>query len=274
MKKMTCEKFRESFPAYLAEQLDLKTRREVDAHLAVCQGCQNEFAQIASIWQQLGSIPDEEPTPQLNQRFGMMLSAYQNGLNLNRKTPAFISRIRNFFELGLFKQPAFQLAIALICFVSGLFIGQQLNNGVQTNSEITALKAEVKEMRQMVTLSLLTQSSSSERLRGISLSTRLTDPPQPLLSALLNTLNSDPNVNVRLATVDALYLFSDNKPVRTALIQSLAHQTSPLVQIAVIDLLVAIREKSSLDALKKLLENDDLHQTVKQRVSWGVDQLI
>ena len=171
-------------------------------------------------------------------------------------------------------KPAFQLALALLCLTAGFLIGRKIDYTAHPTNEIAQLRNEIMEMRQMVSLSLLNQPSSSERLRGVSWSYRVHQPAEQLLFALLNTLNSDPNVNVRLAAVDALYLFCDNEKTRNELIQSLAKQPSPLVQIALIDLLVEIREKKSLDALRNLIEDQKINQSVKQRAEWGIKQLI
>ena len=119
-------------------------------------------------------------------------------------------------------------------------------------------------MQQMVSLSLLKQNSTSERLQGVSWSTRVVEPSEPLLSALMNTIDSDPNVNVRIAAAEALYVFGDVPGVTDKLIHSLSQQTSPLVQITVIDLLAGIQEKKSIEALRSLIENQDVNPTVKE----------
>ena len=59
-------------------------------------------------------------------------------------------------------------------------------------------------MRQMVALSLMQEQSASERLRGVSWAMPRAVDDTEVLSALLTTVNQDPNVNVRLAAVDAL----------------------------------------------------------------------
>ena len=86
-------------------------------------------------------------------------------------------------------------------------------------------------------------------------------------------MNADPNVNVRLAAVDALFAFRDRPGIRNALIASLSRQTSPLVQISLIDLLVEIRERRSLEALRDLLQNEHIDQTVKQHAEKRIKEL-
>jgi HEAT repeat protein len=91
---------------------------------------------------------------------------------------------------------------------------------------------------------------------------------------LVNTLNTDPNINVRLAAVEALYLFRNQPGVRDNLTNSLALQDSPLVQVALIDLLVEIREQRASEALKALIKNEKLNPDVKKLAEQGIKQLI
>ena len=79
------------------------------------------------------------------------------------------------------------------------------------------------------------------------------NPANETLEALLYTLNHDPNLNVRLSAVDALYLFTGHPLVKQGLLDSLHKQTSPLVQIALIDLIADMREKQAIKSLKELL---------------------
>jgi HEAT repeat protein len=100
------------------------------------------------------------------------------------------------------------------------------------------------------------------------------DPDPSLIAALLDTLDNDPSVNVRLSAVDALYLFSGREQVKAALSASLARQTSPLVQIALIDLLVSLKEKQAATALKKLLNDKKIMPEVQQRAQLGISRII
>ena len=80
-------------------------------------------------------------------------------------------------------------------------------------------------------------------------------------------------MNVRLAAVEALYLFHDHPKVKKGLIDSLSRQSSPMVQAALIDLMVSIRERRAVDALKSLLEQEDLNPEIKDRAEKGIQRL-
>jgi len=76
-----------------------------------------------------------------------------------------------------------------------------------------------------------------ERIRGVSYASQVRRPDQQTEQALLSALNHDENVNVRLRAVDALENLAGNSAIQRALVDALPLQDSPLVQIAIIDVL-------------------------------------
>jgi HEAT repeat protein len=135
------------------------------------------------------------------------------------------------------------------------------------------MHAQVQSLRTVVALSLLDRQSATSRLEGVSWSSQVDRPDGELLAALLKTLNHDPNVNVRLSSLDALEKFNGNREVRKALVDSIPLQDSPLVQIALIDALVHARDNGAVMELKKLTSDGDVNVAVRQRARWGVERL-
>ena len=127
-------------------------------------------------------------------------------------------------------------------------------------------------MRQMVSLSLMQQQSASDRLKGVTWSSTLEQPGGEVVSALLDTLLHDPNVNVRLASIDALARFADQQQVRQGAVDALQSASSPMVQIALIDFVVGVRETRSIETLKKLAADPSLNEMVRMRASQGLDR--
>jgi hypothetical protein len=146
-------------------------------------------------------------------------------------------------------------------------------NGRRDNSQIGRLQGEVSKMRQLVALSLMQQQNASDRLRGVSWAYRVEQPDTEVLAALLYTLNHDPSVNVRLATVDAIRNFADSPVARRGLVQAIAKQTSPLVQIALIDELVDARDKDALKALETLAKDENANPQARGRAQWAIARL-
>jgi HEAT repeat protein len=93
-------------------------------------------------------------------------------------------------------------------------------------------------------------------------------------SALLQTLNNDENINVRLAALEALKPYSRNSDVRKELILSIGKQESPLVQVALAELMAALQAKSSVKELEKLMQSDKTPADVKTRIKQSIDVLI
>ncbi|MGH7450756.1 MAG: HEAT repeat domain-containing protein [bacterium] len=272
---MICKQVTEMFPDYLLGSVDEAAKSEIEAHLISCASCKEEVESLRALWTKLGTLPVEQPSGALRPRFYAMLAAYQQGLQHAPLKPHLRDVVNGWLERWWPRQPAFQFAFALLFLIVGVFTGYRLNAPVAHEStEITALRNEVLNMREMVTLTLLRQQSPSERLQGVSWVQRSDRPNEELLSALLHTLNYDPNVNVRLAAVDALYFFVNQPSVRQGLIQSLSRQTSPLVQIALIDLIVELREKRATEALKELMATEKINNEVKLRAEWGIQQLL
>jgi len=125
----------------------------------------------------------------------------------------------------------------------------------------------------MVTISLLKQQSASERLKGMSWSSQVSRPDPEFLSTLMHTLNHDANVDVRLAAVDALSRFAAHPAVKEGLVKSLPKQDSPLVQISLIDLLVQLHERQSINVLRQLINDAGQNEQVRQRAQWGLQKL-
>jgi hypothetical protein len=273
---MNCQRATELFPDYLLGNLNEAAAAEMQAHLDSCAACQKEAESLRAIWTKLESLPSEQPSEALRPRFYAMLEAYQQGLQHSQSAPRLRDVVNGWLERWWPKQPAFQFAFAVALLIAGLFIGNRFNAPApaRDSSELVTLRNELNSMRELMTLTLLKQESPSERLQGVSWVQNMDKPDKELLSALLHRLDYDPNINVRLAAVDALYLFVNQPLVRQGLIQSLSRQTSPLVQIALIDLIVEMREKQATAALKQLITNEKINADVKQRAEWGIQQLL
>ncbi len=271
---MNCTIIKERIADYLTGDVDEATQKEIQSHIADCPGCREELESLSAVWAKLGVVPQEQPSPELRGRFYTMLQEYKRDHERNSvRTPESKAGSRRALRFGL-RRPAFSFGFSLLLLVLGLAAGYYLTTGRQNGGQISRLNQEVQDMRQMVAISLLSQPSTTARLEGVSWSSQVQNPDQKTLQALFETLNSDPNTNVRLAAVDALYLFRARPQVMDNLIQSLSRQTSPLVQVALIDLLVEIRERRAADALRLLIQNKKLNPSVKEHAELGLKQLI
>ena len=271
---MNCRGIKDMFPDYLIGDLDHKKALMVQAHIADCAACRGELESLSDVWTKLGVLPEEQPSDGLRSRFYTMLEAYKQGMEQEKTTAGLAQAFSRWLESWWPRRPAVQFGAALLLLVVGLTAGFWLKPAPYTAADIDPLRQEVQAMQATLAMSLLDHGSASERLRGVSLSARMEQPDERLLDSLLQTLDVDPNINVRLAVVDSLYLFHSHPFVRQHVSDSLAKQTAPLVQVALIDLLVNMRERRAAEALKALIESDRLDPEVKLRASQGLEKLL
>jgi hypothetical protein len=268
---MTCGDYQERFSDYLSGEMEDDQKKVFDEHLAECPDCRLHFKEMKTVWKELGDFPESEPSPALRSRFYAMLAREKYR---QEEKPSVSERFGSWIAAFWPRRPAYQFAMALVFLAVGLLAGSRLRPDVVRNGEIAGLQREIADLRQAVSISLMNQASSTERLRGVQYSSEVESPSAPLITTLLNKLNNDPNVNIRLAAIEALYVFSRRPAVRQELIASLSKQTSPLVQVSLIDLLVDVREGRSLDAMRELIQNENTDQNVKQYTETRMSELM
>lgn len=271
---MNCEAIGELLPDYLQGRLNSELTGEVEKHLAGCPACGEE----AALWKKLALLPEEQPGPEVQSRFKAMLESYQEG----RWEKSSLSQEKSkqstpmLWGLGNWRQMPFAgVAWACVFLVCGFLIGRNVERGPSSEDKqhIARMQDEMSAMRQMVALSMLQQQSASQRLEGVSWSTRLQQPDPQVLNALLHTLRFDSSVDVRLASLDALSRYAGRPEVRRELIDALKSKQSPLVQIALIDLLVDLHDRNAVPQLKQFQQDPKVDATVRKRVDWGIQQL-
>jgi DNA-binding TFAR19-related protein (PDSD5 family) len=260
---MQCEAARERLVAGLTGATT-EEMAEVERHLEACAACRAESASLTHLWDTLGAIntegPDAAATLRMRGRLDALLTSHHAG-------PAVSWRARY----------ALQAMAAIVVLALGLALGMGIARYTATPavppSEIDMMRQELQDLRHMVTLSLLQQQSATDRLKGVSWSGQIDAPRNDIVQALLDALANDPNVNVRLASLDALERFADREPVRRAAVDAVETQMSPLVQIALIDFIVKTGERESLDVLKRIADDPQVHEAVRARATWGVQML-
>jgi hypothetical protein len=239
--------------------------QDLTAHLASCETCRNELSRIGALWQSLDLLPLEEPSGKVRERFYEMLGAYQHGFaSAGTRKSAHLLPIR------------WQMAAAAALLAVGLGIGYGVRDD-RSRPELVQLREEVASMRQLVALSLLQQQSASDRLRGVSWSYQVEPSDAEVLNALVTTVNHDPNVNVRLAAVDALRPFTGSPAThvaaRNAVVQALPRQTTPIVQVALIDFLAELKERNAAPELRRLVSDPDIDSGVRKRAEWALERM-
>jgi len=273
---MNCEAIKAQLADYLSGQLTELEQSALAAHLDSCPTCREELQAVQRVWRTLGKVTTPEPSPNLRPEFYAMLADFKENMETE---PAYAPKglWRWLRELQI-PQPALRLAYSLGLLAVGIAGGYWLNSPPKTASadqqQLAALASQVSEMRQMMLLTLIDNPSATERLRAVSYTKELDGAADArVVEALLSTLNHDDNVNVRLATLEALALLANDPTVRLGLVHALAQQQSPLVQSALADVMVQLQERRSVPRLRALLKQSDLDSTVKSKIEKSIQTL-
>ena len=143
---------------------------------------------------------------------------------------------------------------------------------ITTRPKAVARKV-VKREKTAVLAGLSNMQSAASRINAIASTARMKDKGNRVVDALVQTLNTDPNTNVRLAALDGLTRYHKKAYVRKELVASLNKQHDPLVQIDLIGLLTHLRELSILSELERIVNDETIDRTVKD-IAWsGILQL-
>jgi HEAT repeat protein len=117
------------------------------------------------------------------------------------------------------------------------------------------------------------KQSASQRLQGVNVALTIVTADDEVVKALAKRMNEDPNTNVRLAALDALGKFHEDPMVRRVLINALSNQKDPVVQIALIQLLVKMKEKGVVNDLKRIVDDEGAMEAVKDEAYAGMLEL-
>ncbi|MGC4022343.1 MAG: HEAT repeat domain-containing protein [Cyclobacteriaceae bacterium] len=223
-----------------------------------------QLHELSKFDENVAKIVEPTPSQELDSRFYEMLAKEKQAKTKNDWSFAWLSMESWFGKVVV------GAALVIVGFTSGL-LTQKSSGG---NEEVKTLAREVTDLKEMMMISMLEKESATDRLKAVSLSEEIQGPSKKVTDALFKTLNSDPSVNVRLAALDALHNYAKSASVREGLVRSIAMQDSPLVQVALAELMAKMQEKSSVKELKKILEQKSTPQEVKQRITESINVLI
>lgn len=262
---MRVEEFKELIIDYLSENLSDKKQQEFEQFLEENPNYKKEFDLTKSFYSVSDKI--EKPTTAMDIKFYAMLNAEEKKL----EKMSFIKKIEGFFIGSLPKQLAYTLVILIV----GFFIGNgfKLDNNLSTE-KVEVAKKETENVRSELVLTLLEQSSANKRLQAVSEVNKLNSVTEKILKALFSTLNKDENVNVRLSALEALKKYTDIPLVREGLISSISYQKSPMVQMELADLMVVLQEKKAVKSFKKLIKEDGINASAKEKMEESIQSII
>lgn len=274
-REMNCDYTKGKLTEWLNNNLEKGEQIAINRHLAECVSCQEEFAADKQIWDGMAKIKVPEPKEAMRTNFYSMLDEFKEAEKAAAQF-SFQSMMESIREFVL-PQWTLQVGFSLLLVGLGWVIGNRTSNSKMDatayQQRIETLASQVQDMKSTMMLSLLENPSATERLRAVGYTSEITKADDRVLEALFATLNNDPNVNVRLVTLEALTQYAGDASVREGLVKSLALQDSPMVQVALADVMVKLQEKRSVKALKTLLQKEDLNDLVKVKIEQTIKDL-
>jgi hypothetical protein len=222
----------------------------------------NDIEGFGKMSDQIVAIQTPGPSRSLDEKFHQMMRQ-EKGATKKASWKDFFSTI-DFIP---------RLAFASLTLLLGLAVGYILRSPAKKDEQIVEMGKEIHDLKEMMMLSLLEKESATDRLKAVSLTEQMDQASKQVTSALLQTLNNDENVSVRLAALDALRPYSKDGQIREALVRSIAQQKSPLVQVALAELMAELQEKGAIDAFKGILEDGETPSDIKKKIRENIQEI-
>jgi uncharacterized protein with NAD-binding domain and iron-sulfur cluster len=255
-------KMKELMIDYLEGNLTGELNEFVAKHIEKDEMWQSEVEKLKELIELMGNSKELSPDPSMKDEFEQMLAAEMKAAP---EMPATKTIYWNSPKMWM------QIAASITILTLGVLVGSKLTSSTEQD-ELMALRQEMEATKSLVLASLQNQSASS-RINAVNVSYQMSGMDDEIVDALIQTMNTDDNANVRLAAVDALSEFSDEEKVRKALIDGLSTQDKAVVQIALINLMVRLKEDRAIEPLKKIIEDNNSIETVKDEAHFGVFKL-
>jgi len=259
-----CNNYEPKLIDYLNDELTEDLKYQIEQHVKNCEHCNALLNDYILLFETIDKQAETNPPARIEKNFETFLRIEQKKLENGKP-----------IKTMKLSQIAIRIAAAIAILISGVLIGMQINSSKSdTIVENDALKSEMQEIKDLLMLSLQQQYSASDRIQAVNYIEDSKTVDEDLIKALINTLNTDKNVNVRITAASALKKFGSLQFVRTALLGSLDLQTDPSVQITLINILVELDEKAAIVPMQKILTNEKTHEIVKQQAQTGIAILL
>lgn len=207
------------------------------------------------LWSALSDLPLEEPSSQLRRRF-------YNGLH-DASRPAWYQRLGQW--LGMRSSNGWATVAA--CLVIGFGVAQLTDSPVTESTRLVALEDNVAMLQRELILDRLQDTSAATRLRGVVDASRVAASDPLVVQALLDRATQDRSVSVRSAAIDALGPQISSGEVGAEVMQLLQDVDSPIVQFALVDLVLRQGSAEQIRHLQDLADKGELHPDLARHVN-------
>ncbi len=257
---MDNEKIETQLIDYIDGKLTEADRLQVEQELVRNDKAFKLYEQLKEVIHAMDRAERLEPSIQLKEQFDKMLAT-----EVAASKPA---------TRHIFLQPAFyRVAAAVALLIVGGGIGFWISKEHGQRQQIAEIEKELADTKVMMMALIENQQSASQRIQGVNVALTIENADDDVVKALVSRMNEDPNTNVRLAALDALSKFHNEPLVRKSLIASLTTQKDPVVQIALIQLMVKMKEKGIVEDLRRIVADEETMKAVKDEAYSGLMEL-
>jgi hypothetical protein len=256
---------------YLGGHLGADREEALKSLLAQHGYTAEELDDLRETYARLDELPIPAASREMTERFYQMLEAHKGQAVVGPgRFVDLMVWLRDRCDHRFFAR----IACGLVLLGIGWSLGSWSAPNERYEQRLDDVTAEIREVKGMMAYAMLSQSSSGERLRTINQIKTCGAVNEGMIAVLLNMLRRDPNVNVRLVALETLAAQTDRPTVRQGLVESLSQQESPLVQLALADVLFSLDRAVFRSALRRLLERPDLNDAVRARITDGLERLM
>ena len=208
------------------------------------------------LWNVLGEVEHEQPSARMRQEFYENLEqASQSGM---------VSKLRNF--LGFSGNTGWLTAAA--CMLVGVGAGQMVGSivSVDEGARFAALEQNVSMLNRNLILDRLQNDQPGKRLRGVMDAAYLVEQDPDIANTLLSLAANDRVDSIRSAAVESLGAQIKSPAIGVQLMGMLQNSESPLVQLALVDLVLRNGSDEQISQLLKLANEELLFPDLQRHV--------
>ena len=244
---MKCEEVKINLPEYIDEKLDEQTSAAIKAHLENCSACSELHQEMKSFLNFTDSFPEIEAPHDMKAEFLKMAEA------------EFPRKPKQIVMIPAWLKVAAVIAIALITYSGGYYWGSE-----KGGQQVAQLETALGQSKQQVLLASLQEYTGPQKIEAVYTISQMEQTGDALIDALVTTMNTDKNVNVRLAAINALSgMIAKNERVKQELIRSLLVQDNPLLQISLIQVLTESGVKEAKETIESMAQSEKTDENVK-----------
>ncbi len=265
---MNCEKTKKLLLDYLQNELSDKEKQELEQRLEQCETCEALLEEFRELFQAIENQTDMDPPPSLKENFNRMLVSEMESQVASRQTSLSdrFSSLLDRFSIKPLAQSPVAILLMVLCFTLGYYFNSRQDEtslAARSLEEIERLQVEMKTLKDAYLINSLSLPRPGQRLQAIveygsgdSMSAEAAD-------ALLQFLYNDSNVNVRFTALQTLSEQWAGQEVRDRLLNALANENEPLMQVSIIRIFEEARDTRIIPQLESIILSEETTDYVK-----------